>query len=141
MKAMSSMPGLIKIDHIGVAVFDLDAAIDWYTRFLGAKLLQRETNPEQMVEEALLIVGGLTFQLITPIGELSPINKFLSTKGQGMQQIAFKVSNLNAAVDYARENNIRVIFKESKTGTSGSRINFLHPKDCFGLLIELVELP
>lgn len=138
---MSGMPGLIKIDHIGVAVFDLDAAIDWYTRFLGAKLLQRETNREQMVEEALLDLEGSTFQLITPIGELSPIIKFLSTKGQGMQQIAFKVSNLNTAVDYARENNVRVIFKESKNGTNGSKINFLHPKDCFGVLIELVELP
>jgi methylmalonyl-CoA/ethylmalonyl-CoA epimerase len=134
------MPGLMKVDHIGIAVFDLSAAIDWYTKFLGAKLVNRETNSEQMVEEATLCLNETNFQLITPIGELSPITKFLTTRGQGIQQIAFEVSNLDNAVSYALENNVRVIFEESKNGTNGSRINFLHPKDCLGILIELVEL-
>ena len=134
------MPGLIKIDHIGVAVFDLDEAIEWYTKFLGAKVINRESNPEQMVEEATLNLKKSTLQLVSPLGELGPISKFLKTRGQGLQQIAFEVSNLETAISYALENNVRVIFEESKIGTNGSRINFLHPKDCFGVLIELVEL-
>ena len=133
------MPGIIRIDHIGIAVFDLNAAIEWHQRFLGAKLINRETNNEQMVEEATLYLKGTNIQLITPIGELSSISKFLANRGQGVQQIAFEVSNLNLAVEHALQNNIRVIFDKSKTGTNGSQINFLHPKDCFGVLIELVE--
>lgn len=140
MNSILGIPGLKRIDHIGVAVFELDVAIDWYTSFLGAKLVNRETNKEQMVEEATLELNGSSFQIISPIEELSPITKFLKTKGQGIQQIAFEVSNLDIAVSYALENNVRVIFEDSKIGTNGSRINFLHPKDCFGILIELVEL-
>jgi methylmalonyl-CoA/ethylmalonyl-CoA epimerase len=134
------IPGLKRIDHIGVAVFELDVAIDWYISFLGAKLINRETNKELMVEEATLELNGSSFQMISPIEELSPITKFLKTKGQGIQQIAFEVSNLDIAVSYALANNVRVIFEDSKIGTNGCRINFLHPKDCFGILIELVEL-
>ena len=78
MNQLFGMPGIIRIDHIGIAVFDLDAAIDWYTRFLGAKLVIRETNKEQMVEEAILSLNESRLQLITPIGELSPITKFMS---------------------------------------------------------------
>ena len=140
MNQLLGMPGIIRIDHIGIAVFDLDAAIDWHTRFLGAKLVIRETNKEQMVEEAILSLNESRLQLITPIGELSPITKFLKTRGQGLQQIAFEVSNLGEAVSYARDNQVRVIFDEPKIGTKGTKINFLHPKDCFGVLIELVEL-
>jgi methylmalonyl-CoA/ethylmalonyl-CoA epimerase len=139
MNQMLGMPGIIRIDHIGIAVFDLDAAIDWYSRFLGAKLVNRETNTEQMVEEAILHLKGSTLQLITPIGELGPVTKFLKTRGQGLQQIAFEVSNLDHAVGFALERNVRVIFEKSKVGTNGSKINFLHPKDCLGVLIELVE--
>lgn len=139
MNQMFGMPGIIAIDHIGIAVFDLDAAIHWHTSFLGAKLLNRETNVEQMVEEATLSLKESKFQLIKPIGELSPITKFLKTRGQGLQQIAFEVSNLDVAISYALENHVRVIFKEPKIGTGGSKINFLHPKDCFGVLIEIIE--
>ena len=141
MSIMLGLPGLISIDHIGIAVFDLDAGIEWYQKFLGAKLISRETNADQMVEEASLDLRGTIFQLIKPINELSPINNFLKTRGEGLHQIAFEVSNLENSVDYAKENGIRVIFESSKIGTNGSRINFLHPKDCFGALIELVELP
>jgi methylmalonyl-CoA/ethylmalonyl-CoA epimerase len=140
MKQLLGMPGIIRIDHIGIAVFDLDVAIEWYTSFLGAKLVIRETNKEQMVEEAILSLNESRLQLITPIGELSPITKFLKTRGQGLQQIAFEVSNLGEAVNYALDNQVRVIFDEPKIGTKDTKINFLHPKDCFGVLIELVEL-
>ena len=140
MNQMFGMPGIVRIDHVGIAVYDLDAAIEWYTKFLGAKLKSREINSEQMIEEATLSLNESTFQLLTPSAQLSPITKFLENRGQGIQQIAFEVSDLDIAINYALGNNVRVIFPESKNGTNGSRINFLHPKDCFGVLIELVEL-
>jgi methylmalonyl-CoA/ethylmalonyl-CoA epimerase len=139
MNKVFGMPGIVRIDHVGIAVYDLDAAIDWYTKFLGAKLISREKNREQMVEEATLGLSESSIQLLTPLGDLSPITKFLENRGQGIQQIAFEVSNLSVAISYALDNNIRVLFEESQVGTNGSRINFLHPKDCFGTLIELVE--
>ena len=134
------MPGLIRVDHIGIAVFDLDTAIDWYISVLGAKLHSREINQEQMIEEATIFLKDSTFQLISPISELSPITKFLEKRGQGLQQIAYQVSDLDAAVEYAKKQGIKVIFEVAKVGTRGSRINFLHPKDCYGVLIELVEI-
>lgn len=140
MNKVFGMPGIVRIDHVGIAVYDLDAAIDWYTKFLGAKLISREKNREQLVEEATLCLNESSIQLLTPLSELSPIKKFLENRGQGIQQIAFEVSDLDIAVDYALRNNVRVIFLESKIGTNGCRINFLHPKDCLGVLIELVEL-
>jgi methylmalonyl-CoA/ethylmalonyl-CoA epimerase len=139
MNKIFGMPGIIRIDHVGIAVFDLDSAIDWHIKFLGAKLVYRETSTEQMVEEAILVLKDSTFQLITPVGELSPVTKFLRTRGQGLQQIAFQVTDLEVAVQYAKEQGVNVVFDAPKTGTGGSRINFLHPKDCFGVLIELVE--
>jgi methylmalonyl-CoA/ethylmalonyl-CoA epimerase len=137
---IDGMPGIIRVDHIGVAVFDLNAAIDWYTSFMGAKLLSRETNREQMIEEAILILADSRLQLISPLDELSTVSKFLESRGQGMQQIAFQVANLESAVNYAREQGVRVIYEKSRMGTERSLINFLHPKDCFGVLIELVEI-
>ncbi len=134
------MPGIIRVDHIGVAVFDLNAAIDWYTSFMGAELVSRETNREQMIEEAILILANSRLQLITPLDKLSTVSKFLELRGQGMQQIAFQVANLESAINYAREQGVRVIYEESRMGTDRSLINFLHPKDCFGVLIELVEI-
>ena len=140
MKSLYGMPGIIRVDHIGVAVKDLDAAINWYSSFLGGVLLSREINTEQMIEEATLELGGTHFQIISPSGDLSPIKKFLSTRGEGIQQIAFQVANLESAIMYANEMGVHVVFDSPKIGTGGSRINFLHPRDCFGVLIELVEL-
>lgn len=139
MNKINGMPGLLKIDHIGVAVYDLDAAIEWYTKFFGAKLASREINKEQMVEEANLVLGEFVFQLLMPINELSKIRKFLESRGPGLQQVAIQVENLNEAVKYAIDNRIRVIYDTPKSGTGNSQINFLHPKDCFGVLIELIE--
>jgi len=139
MNQILGMPGIVRLDHVGIAVYHLDAAIDWYTNFLGAKLISREKNRDQMVEEATLALGGSSIQLLSPLGDLSPISKFLENRGQGIQQIAFAVSDLDIAIDYAQRNNVRVIFPESRIGTNGCRINFLHPKDCLGVLIELVE--
>ncbi len=136
---VSGIPGLIKIDHIGIAVFDLNDAIKWYSDFLGAKLLSRESNLDQMIEEATLELVGSQFQLIMPINELSTVTKFLNSRGQGLQQIALQVSNLEIAVEYAIQNGVRAIFDTSREGSGKTLINFLHPKDCFGVLIELVQ--
>ncbi len=140
MNQIFGMPGIIRIDHVGIAVYDLDAAIDWYTKFLGAKLKFREINTEQMVEEAILNLNDSSIQLLAPLSELSPVSKFLKNKGQGLQQIAIQVVDLEIAARFAKEHGITVVFDTPRTGTGKSRINFLHPKDCFGVLIELVEL-
>jgi methylmalonyl-CoA/ethylmalonyl-CoA epimerase len=139
MKSLTGMPGLIGIDHIGIAVFDLDKAIEWYMSTLGANVICREVNDEQMIEEATLKIGNSHIQLITPKDESSIVRKFLSSRGQGLQQMAFQVSNLEIAMQFAVDHQIRVVFKSPRIGTAGSKINFLHPKDCFGVLIELVE--
>ena len=139
MNKIIGMPGLIRIDHIGIAVYDLDAAIEWYTKFLGAKMTFREINREQMVEEANLILGEFVFQLLMPTNELSKIRKFLESRGPGLQQVAIQVTNLDEAVKYALDNHVRVIYDTPRRGTGNSQINFLHPKDCFGVLIELIE--
>lgn len=136
---MNGMPGIIRMDHVGIAVYDLDVAIEWYTNFLGAKLMSREENKEQMVEEANLILGAVVFQLLMPINELSKIKKFLESRGPGLQQVAFQVKSLDEATKYALNNSIRVIYDTPQIGNGNSQINFLHPKDCYGVLIELIE--
>jgi methylmalonyl-CoA/ethylmalonyl-CoA epimerase len=139
MNQVFGMPGIIRMDHIGIAVYDLDIAIQWYTNFLGAELISREINKEQMVEEANLTLGAVVFQLLMPINELSKIKKFLESRGPGLQQVAFQVKNLDEATKYARNNSVRVIYDTPQIGNGNSRINFLHPKDCYGVLIELIE--
>jgi methylmalonyl-CoA/ethylmalonyl-CoA epimerase len=133
------MPGILRIDHIGIVVSDLDEAIKWHTNFFGATLISREINRKQMLEEANLLLGDFVFQFMTPISELSPIAKFLEKRGPGIQQIALQVEDIEIATEYARNNGVRVLYETWQVGTNNSKINFLHPKDCGGVLIELVE--
>ena len=133
---------LIQIDHVGIAVPDLAAALAFYQGTLGMLPIHSEENLEQQVIEIMLepAGGGALIQLLAPLSEQSPIAKFLVKSGPGVQQIAYRVSDVAAAADAARAEGIRVIFDEAKTGTGNSKINFLHPTDCGGVLIELVEL-
>lgn len=101
-----------------------------------------EENLEQQVIEVMLqpAGGGALIQLLAPLSEQSAIAKFLANSGAGVQQIAYRVSDVAAAAAAARQAGIRVIYEEAKRGTNNSKVNFLHPKDCGGVLIELVEL-
>jgi methylmalonyl-CoA/ethylmalonyl-CoA epimerase len=138
-KELLGIPGILGIDHIGIAVADLDSAITYYQTHFGAQLILRETNEGQRVHEAMVKVGNSVLQLLAPSDSSSTIAKFLETKGAGVQQIAYTVTNLTAACEAARTLGMRVLYDEAQRGTAGSRVNFLHPKDCGGVLVELVE--
>lgn len=129
------------IDHVGIAVRDLDAAIGFYETVFGMRLAHRETNEQQGVQEAMIAVGdsGSCIQLLAPLNDESTIAKFLDRSGPGMQQLAYRVTDVEAVSAILRERGVRLLYDAPRRGTSGSRINFVHPKDAGGVLVELVE--
>ncbi|MDR1386810.1 MAG: methylmalonyl-CoA epimerase [Propionibacteriaceae bacterium] len=134
----------ICIDHVGYAVPDLDAAIKFHTEALGWRVLHRETNSEQGVEEAMLGTGeqsplSAQVQLLAPLSPESTIGKYLATKGPGIQQVCYRVADIDQASAVLRERGVRLLYAEPKIGTGGSRIQFAHPKDTGGILLEIVQ--
>ena len=129
------------IDHVGIAVPDLDEAIAFYRDTFGMETVHRETNAEQGVEEAMVAVGdsGSCIQLLAPLDESSTIAKFLERSGPGLQQLAYRVTDLDAVCAVLRERGVRLLYDAPRRGTSDSRVNFVHPKDAGGVLVELVE--
>ena len=135
-------PGLFTaIDHVSVAVPDYDAALEFYQRVFGMRLVHEETNEEQGVREAMLAVGdGETrIQLLAPLTPDSTIGKFLDRSGPGLQQLAFRVKDVEAVSATLRERGLRLLYDAPKRGTADSRVNFVHPKDAGGVLVELVQ--
>ncbi|MBB5872095.1 methylmalonyl-CoA/ethylmalonyl-CoA epimerase [Allocatelliglobosispora scoriae] len=135
--------GLLRIDHVGVAVADLDEAIEFYGRVFGMVCVHTETNEEQGVREAMLQVGPTPdsgrLQLLAPLNAESTIAKFLDRKGPGLQQLAYTVEDIEATSAELRSRGVRLLYDSPKRGTSNSRVNFVHPKDAGGVLVELVE--
>lgn len=135
--------GLVRIDHVGVAVADLDAAIEFYRHVFGMRCVHVETNEEQGIREAMLQVGpdpaGGCVQLLAPLSDSSTIAKFLDRNGPGVQQVAYTVADVDAACAALRDRGVRLLYAEPRRGTAGSRINFVHPKDAGGVLVELVQ--
>jgi methylmalonyl-CoA/ethylmalonyl-CoA epimerase len=129
------------IDHVGIAVPDLDAAIAFYAETYGMRLAHQETNEEQGVREAMMAVGdsGSHIQLLAPLDESSTIARFLDRSGPGIQQMAYRVTDLDAVSAVLRERGLRLLYDEPRRGTADSWINFVHPKDAGGVLVELVE--
>ena len=129
------------IDHVGVAVPDLDEAIAFYRDSYGMELAHEETNEEQGVREAMMRVGdsGSCIQLLAPLSPESTIAKFLDRNGEGIQQLAYRVEDIDAVCATLRERGLRLLYDTPKRGTSNSRVNFIHPKDARGILVELVE--
>ncbi|OBA90392.1 methylmalonyl-CoA epimerase [Mycolicibacterium mucogenicum] len=132
------------IDHVGIAVPDLDAAIRWYHDHLGMIVLHEEVNEDQGVREAMLCVrgapvGSAQIQLLAPLDEKSTIAKFIDTRGPGLQQLAYRTSDIEALSERLRADGVRLLYEAPRRGTADSRINFIHPKDAGGVLIELVE--
>ncbi|MGI8762328.1 MAG: methylmalonyl-CoA epimerase [Jatrophihabitantaceae bacterium] len=130
-----------KIDHVGIAVPDLDEAIAFYAETFGVQSVHEETNAEQGVREAMLRVGaGATeLQLLAPLDEDSTIAKFIGRNGPGVQQVAYTVEDIDAVSDELRAKGLRLLYETPRRGTSGSRVNFVHPKDAGGVLMELVQ--
>ncbi len=129
------------IDHVGIAVPDLDEAIAFYARAFGMHVQHQETNEDQGVREAMVAVGdsGSCIQLLAPIDERSTIAKFLDRSGPGLQQLAYRVTDVEQVSAILRARGLRLLYDEPRRGTAGSRINFVHPKDAGGVLVELVE--
>src|SRR3954470_5268407 len=129
------------IDHVGVAVGDYDAAVEFYRRVLGMRVVHEEVNEEQGVREAMLAVGGSGsyVQVLAPLSPASTIAKFLDRNGPGLQQVAYRVDDVDAVSAILRERGVRLLYDVPRRGTAGSRINFVHPKDAGGVLVELVE--
>jgi len=134
-------PVVTAIDHVGFAVRDLDAAIAFYGRTFGLPLVHREVNEEQGVEEAMVGIGDSCIQLLSARSAESAIGKFLERNGEGIQQVAFRVTDVDEASRRLREAGLRLLYDAPRRGTAGSRINFVHPRDAGGVLIELVEPP
>lgn len=132
---------LTRIDHVGIAVPDLDAAIEFYGRTFGLTMIHEEINEEQGVREAMMAVGdsGSCIQLLAPLTPESTIAKFLDRSGPGIQQVAYGVEDVEATATALRAAGVRVLYDRAKRGTAGSLVNFCHPKDCGGVLIELVQ--
>jgi methylmalonyl-CoA/ethylmalonyl-CoA epimerase len=134
------------IDHVGYAVLNLDDAIALHTEKFGWRLLHRETNEEQGVEEAMLGTGdqlpeNAQVQLLAPLSEDSTIGKWIAKNGGrgGIQQVCYRVDDIDAASEALRARGVRLLYDAPKTGTGGSRIQFVHPKDTGGILLEVVE--
>jgi methylmalonyl-CoA/ethylmalonyl-CoA epimerase len=132
------------IDHVGVAVPDLDVAIAFYRDTFGLVVAHEEVNEEQGVREAMLRAPGddgtgTAVQLLAPLSESSTIAKFIGRSGPGLQQLAYRVSDVDAAAEALRARGLRLLYDEARRGTSDSRVNFVHPKDAGGVLVELVE--
>ena len=129
------------IDHVGIAVADLDDALKFYAEHFDMHAVHEEVNEEQGVREAMLAVGdsGSCLQLLAPLRPDSPIGKFLDKSGPGIQQMAYRVDDIEAVSATLRERGVRLLYDAPKRGTANSRINFIHPKDAGGVLVELVE--
>jgi methylmalonyl-CoA/ethylmalonyl-CoA epimerase len=129
------------VDHVGIAVPDLDEAVAFYEETFGFTKVHEEVNEEQGVREAMLAVGDgdTQVQLLAPLTPESTIARFLDRNGPGIQQVAYRVSDIDDAVRSLEEQGLRLLYDAPRRGTAGSRVNFVHPKDAGGVLVELVE--
>ena len=130
---------LTEVDHVAIAVRDLDAAIDWYAETFGATVAHREVVERDGVEEALLAVADSYIQLLTPTRPDSPVAKYLETKGEGLHHVGYRVADCGEALRRAVAAGARAIDAEPRPGSRGTTVAFLHPKTAYGTLIELVQ--
>jgi methylmalonyl-CoA/ethylmalonyl-CoA epimerase len=130
---------LTEIDHVAIAVRDLDAAVAWYEAVLGAKVVHREVVHSDGVEEALVQVAESYVQLLTPTTATSPVARFLEKRGEGLHHVAYRVDDCAAALEAVKASGARVIDQVPRPGSRGTTVAFLHPSASYGTLIELVE--
>jgi methylmalonyl-CoA epimerase len=130
---------LTEIDHVAIAVHDLDAAIEWYADTFGCAVAHREVVERDGVEEALLKVADSYVQLLMPVGDDSPVAKFLEKKGEGIHHVGYRVDDCEAALARVKAEGHQVIDEEPRPGSRGTTVAFVHPKTALGTLIELVQ--
>jgi len=133
------MTMLTEIDHVAIAVKDLEEAIRYYADTFGATVAHRERIDSDGVEEALIKVADSYIQLLTPVSESSPVAKFLENKGEGIHHVGYRVADCGAALDAVKAQGGRVIDEAPRPGSRGTTVAFVHPKGAFGTLIELVQ--
>jgi len=130
---------LTEVDHVAIAVKDLDGAIAWYAETFGATVAHREVVERDGVEEALLAVAESYIQLLTPIRDDSTVAKFLASKGEGIHHVGYRVADCATALNQAVAAGAKAIDAAPRPGSRGTTVAFLHPKTAFGTLIELVQ--
>ena len=131
---------LTEIDHVAIAVRDLDAAVAWYSESFGATVAHRERVESDGVEEALLKVADSYIQLLTPTTATSPVAKYLERNGEGIHHVGYRVADVSSALEALKANGARVIDETPRPGSRGTTVAFVHPKAAFGTLIELVQV-
>ncbi|MDQ1445382.1 MAG: methylmalonyl-CoA/ethylmalonyl-CoA epimerase [Acidimicrobiaceae bacterium] len=130
---------LTEIDHVGIAVRDLDAVIDWYKQMFGAEVAHRERIESDGVDEALIKVADSYIQLLTPYTDSSPLAKYMEKNGEGVHHVGYRVADCAEVLDHIKAEGARVVDEHPRTGSRGTTVAFLHPKTAFGTLIELVQ--
>jgi len=130
---------LTELDHVGIAVRDLDAVVDWYKRMFGATVVHRERIESDGVDEALIKVADSYIQLLTPFRDDSPLAKYMEKNGEGIHHVGYRVDDCAEVLDQVKARGARVVDEHPRTGSRGTTVAFLHPKTAFGTLIELVE--
>jgi methylmalonyl-CoA/ethylmalonyl-CoA epimerase len=132
-------PQLTEIDHVAIAVNDLEAAIAYYADTFGATVTHRERIDSDGVEEALIKVADSYIQLLTPTRDDSPVAKYLATKGEGIHHVGYRVDNCAETLQSVKDHGGKVIDQAPRPGSRGTTVAFVHPKAAFGTLIELVQ--
>jgi methylmalonyl-CoA epimerase len=127
------------IDHVGLAVADLDAALALHANTFGMRVAHREVVDEQGVEAVLLDVGEAHVELLRPLGDDTPVGRFLARRGPGLHHVAYRVADIDAALAELAAAGVRLLDAAPRTGIRGSRVAFLHPAAAGGALTELVE--
>jgi methylmalonyl-CoA/ethylmalonyl-CoA epimerase len=129
----------LKIDHLGIAVKSIGSAFTFYSEILGLKLEAEETVTEQKVKTAFFPIGDTEVELLESTSPDGPVAKFIEKKGEGLHHIAFKVEGLDSILQELEKKGVQLIDKTPRIGAGNKRIAFLHPKDTFGVLLELAE--
>jgi methylmalonyl-CoA/ethylmalonyl-CoA epimerase len=132
---------LTQIDHVGIAVSDLDVAVEHYRRTFGVEPTHRERMDDQGVEEVLFAVGESYVQLLGALGPETPVGQFLERRGPGVHHVAYRVESVVDALEDLRAAGVALVDEEPRAGSRGTRIAFVHPKGVGGVLVELVEEP
>ena len=130
---------LTDIDHVGIAVRDLDAAVAWYQQMFGATVAHRERIESDGVDEALIKVADSYIQLLQPYTDTSPLAKYMERNGEGLHHVGYRVADCGEVLEDVKAQGARVVDEHPRTGSRGTTVAFLHPKTSFGTLIELVE--
>jgi len=130
---------LTEIDHVAIAVRDLEAAVAWYADVLGAAVVHREVVHSDGVEEALIAVAESYVQLLTPTTDSSPVARFLASRGEGLHHVAYRVADCARALEAVKASGARVVDQVPRPGSRGTTVAFVHPSASFGTLIELVQ--